>query len=599
MDTDRSREEVYPIDRGWAWVVLFACFFEQLLLIGTHASFGILFNEFKTAYSSSATIISVALSVQTIVLSLLSLFILSIGSRYLSNRVFVMMGGLTSFAAYMLNAFLPDISYLILSQGILFGLTHAFAQGPSLVILGKYFKKYRGLATTLANVGASSGIFIFPLVLRKLIDNYGLQGALIIHSGLLLNFLVAGGLLRPLSFYDKPFNKHLARYEKAEESEELLQDQKPESVNGNVSEDQISGQPNSKTIDKSEITKGTNQNCQKYPIDYLQTQSISNSLESCTRKRTYSDSQKERPKIRKITNDHLKPEMFHSTRSLNKVLDRVGISGDMAIASSVGDISGSVYSVCGSKSEVNVLPEDQNTNSVGESQDKKKRVLTFLKELIGLKCLKIRIFQIWLIVAFCGILGTAQIITYIPPLAEEKGIDKSQRVLLLTFVGAADLAGKFFLAILTFLNLFPKEVMMAVALWILAVVFSCVAFFTEFSHFVVLSCVVGSCTGVYFALFPAVMADLVGLENLSGAMGLTMLVHGFSLTVGNPILGAIKDLTGSFIGSFLYTGGCTFLSAIAMTICYFYGKKIKRYPQNCHDVIEIVADEPEQSMTLN
>lgn len=591
MDTDRSREELYPIDRGWAWVVLFACFFEQLLLVGTHASFGILFNEFQMAYSSSATIISLSLSVQTIILSLLSLFILSIGSRYLSNRVFVMMGGLTSFAAYMINAFLPDISYLILSQGVLFGLTHAFAQGPSLVILGKYFKKYRGLATTLANVGASSGIFIFPLVLRKLIDSYGLQGALVIHSGLLLNFLVAGSLLRPLSFYDKPSLKRVAKYKKEEESEELLQDQKLVTINDIVSENQTSYQPVSNTIDDSDKVQETNQNCQTSMKDSLQMHSINNSLEPYTRNRTFSDSQKERPKnMRILTSDHLKPEMSHSTRSLNKVLDRVGISGDLAVASSMGDISGSVYSVCGSKSDVHVKPEDKNTKSVEETQEMK--MLTFFKELIGLKCLKIRIFQIWLVVAFFGILGTAQIVTYVPPLAAEKGVDKNQRVFLLTIIGASDIAGKVVLTVITFFNIFPKDIMMAVSLWIIAVVFFCVALFTEFSHFVVLSAVLGSCSGVYFALFPAVLADLVGLENLSGAMGLTMLAHGFSLTIGNLILGAIKDATGSFVGSFLYAGGCTFWSAIAMTVCYLYGKKIKRHPQNRHDVIEIVADEP-------
>lgn len=408
------------------------------------------------------------------------------------------------------------------------GLTHAFAQGPSLVILGKYFKKYRGLATTLANVGASSGIFIFPLVLRELIDSYGLQGALVIHSGLLLNFLVAGSLLRPLSFYDKRSIKPVAKHKREEESEKLLQDQKPVIV----SESQPSGQPVSNIIDDSDKVQGTNQNCQNSLKESLQLHPINDSLESYTRKRTFSDSQKERPKNR-ITNDHLKPEMSHSTRSLNKVLDRVVISGDLAVASSIGDISGSVYSVCGSKSEVHIKPED----SVEETQETKDRVLTFLKELIGLKCLKIRIFRIWLVVAFFGILGAAQIITYIPPLAAEKGVDKSQRVLLLTIVGASDLAGKFVLTIITFFNIFPKDIMIAVSLWMIAAVFFGVPVFTDFSHFVVLASVLGSCTGVYFALFPAVMADLVGLENLSGAMGLTMLAHGLSLTIGNPILG--------------------------------------------------------------
>ena len=50
-----------------------------------------------------------------------ALIILSVGSQWLSNRTFVMMGALSAFAAYIFNAFLPGISYLILSQGILFG----------------------------------------------------------------------------------------------------------------------------------------------------------------------------------------------------------------------------------------------------------------------------------------------------------------------------------------------------------------------------------------------------------------------------------------------------------------------------------------------
>ena len=58
------------------------------------------------------------------------------------------------------------------------------------------------------------------------------------------------------------------------------------------------------------------------------------------------------------------------------------------------------------------------------------------------------------------------------------------------------------------------------------------------------------------------------------------------------IQGSIRDSIGTFNGSFLYTGGCTFLSAAAMTIAHFYEKKRNKNLQNRHDIIEIVADEP-------
>ena len=58
------------------------------------------------------------------------------------------------------------------------------------------------------------------------------------------------------------------------------------------------------------------------------------------------------------------------------------------------------------------------------------------------------------------------------------------------------------------------------------------------------------------------------------------------------IQGSIRDSIGTFNGSFLYTGGCTFLSAAAMTIAHFYEKKSNKNLQNRHDIIEIVEDEP-------
>ncbi|XP_061167613.1 monocarboxylate transporter 5-like [Saccostrea echinata] len=577
---DNAKEDRYPIDRGWAWVVLLACTFQQLFLIGTHASFGILFNEFTTKFNSSATSISIALSVQTVTLSLLSLLVLNIGPRLLPYRVFIMLGGVVGFSAYILNAFLPNISFLILSQGILYGMTHACTHGPSLVILGQYFKKYRGLATTLANVGASVGVLVFPLILRALLNTYELRGALIIQSGILLNFFVVGGLLRPLSFYDKSSRKKSKKLDSNDEehTEKLLQDQNTKTANGKSVENERShAQMNKRSVPKE--TK----NCSEHSQDILHEISGRDHLEPFIRNRTYSDSRREQQK--RCHHHHLKPETHHSTRSLNRIIDNVAISGDLAIASSTGDIVGSMYSIHSQDTRFN----NKNMNSGGEAKKSQHNCMKILHEIIGFHCLKIRIFQIWMVVAFFAILGAAQLITYVPPLAAEKGIEENDRVLLLTVLGASDLSGKFILIFLTRFNILPKDLMMAAALWILSVGIICMPMMTEFSGLSTLASVMGSSTGVYFSLFPAVLADFVGLENLSGAMGLTMLVHGLSLTIGNPILGAIKDGTGSFVGSFLYAGVCTVISATAMTVCYFYQKKRNKQLPNRHDVIETIV----------
>jgi hypothetical protein len=407
-------------------------------------------------------------------------------------------------------------------------MTHALVQGPSLVVVGKYFKKYRGLATTLANVGASSGILLFPLIFRAVLETYGLEGALLIQSGILLNFFVAGSLMRPLSFYEKSSRRRLQSSKKqecveAEQMEMLLQNQ-----NGGVENEELRV-----TTNKDSCYEKLNHNSREHLKENAGKALDCEYLGPVKRERTFSDSLKKRPV-------HLKPEISHSTKSLNRVVDHApAVNGNLVVASSTCDIVGSVYSVCSlSRDRENPL-EVSNGNIDADPGNKKSQsnCTKIFLEIIGFLALKIRIFQMWMLVAFFGILGNAQIAVYIPPLAVEKGISKSQSVLLLPLMGACDLAGKFILAIMTRFNIISKDMMMTIAQWILSVAFMCVPLLSDFTGLAVFAGILGSCAGVYFALFPAVLADYVGLTSFSDAMGLTMLVHGLSLTIGNPILG--------------------------------------------------------------
>ncbi|KAK3082776.1 hypothetical protein FSP39_005084, partial [Pinctada imbricata] len=144
-------------------LLISAAFAENFLLVGTHISFGIYYKEFLEYFQTSASMISFALSVQTIFISIGSLLVMSVGPRFCSTRVYVMIGGITGSGAYMLNSFAPDASFLMLSQGVCFGMTHSFVHGPTIVTLGKYFEKRRGLATTLSTVGASVGGLVMPI----------------------------------------------------------------------------------------------------------------------------------------------------------------------------------------------------------------------------------------------------------------------------------------------------------------------------------------------------------------------------------------------------------------------------------------------------
>jgi MFS family permease len=60
----------------------------------------------------------------------------------------------------------------------------------TLVMISAYFDKRRGFANSLANVGGSVGGFVFPVLIRALLNKYDLQGALIVLSGIMLNTVI-------------------------------------------------------------------------------------------------------------------------------------------------------------------------------------------------------------------------------------------------------------------------------------------------------------------------------------------------------------------------------------------------------------------------
>ncbi|GAB1610098.1 monocarboxylate transporter 14-like isoform X1, partial [Argonauta hians] len=68
------------------------------------------------------------------------------------------------------------------------------------VIVGQYFDKKRATAAGLAICGVGLGIFIFNNITEILLQNYGLSGTLLLSSGIVLNLVPLGAMVRPLRY---------------------------------------------------------------------------------------------------------------------------------------------------------------------------------------------------------------------------------------------------------------------------------------------------------------------------------------------------------------------------------------------------------------
>lgn len=88
---------------------------------------------------------------------------------------------------------------LVYFVGIGFGL----ALSPSLVMMGYHFDKRKALANGLADSGIGVSSFVFPNILRVVINEYGLNGCFLIFGAIMFNICVCGCLFRPLEFWQK------------------------------------------------------------------------------------------------------------------------------------------------------------------------------------------------------------------------------------------------------------------------------------------------------------------------------------------------------------------------------------------------------------
>ncbi|XP_047104066.1 monocarboxylate transporter 13-like isoform X2 [Schistocerca piceifrons] len=76
-------------------------------------------------------------------------------------------------------------------------------------------------------------------------------------------------------------------------------------------------------------------------------------------------------------------------------------------------------------------------------------------------------------------------------------------------------------------------------------------------------------TACFASLRSLIIVDLLGLERLTNAFGLTLMFQGVAAAIGSPLAGAFMEATGSYDASFYLSGGLILASAI---ILYPLGK---------------------------
>ncbi|KAJ3261714.1 hypothetical protein HK103_004665 [Boothiomyces macroporosus] len=171
-----------PVDTGYAWIVVLSSFIVQFFTLGLAYISGIYIADYIkdpmfTGYSTSE--ISLIGSFTTAGMPFFAIPAGNLVDRF-GHRTVGIVGGVL----YMLSLVLASLScnywQLLLTQGVMLGLTISIAYFPALTIVSQWFDKKKGLATGIAVGGSGIGGLVLSPITSWMISSFGRERALLV-----------------------------------------------------------------------------------------------------------------------------------------------------------------------------------------------------------------------------------------------------------------------------------------------------------------------------------------------------------------------------------------------------------------------------------
>ena len=195
-------------------MIVVSAFMINFISDGISFSFGILYSELLDYFGESKSLTSWVGSLFYGVCLMGGPLASALATKFGCQRVLIG-GAFVACSGMFISAFATDVRMLIVSFGVVTGFGMSMGYVTSLVMVSFYFEDRRSLATGLSVCGSGIGTFVFAPMTEMLIDAYGWRGTMIIWSGITLNLVVCGLLLRPLEFTPKERrSRALQKFEK-------------------------------------------------------------------------------------------------------------------------------------------------------------------------------------------------------------------------------------------------------------------------------------------------------------------------------------------------------------------------------------------------
>ncbi|KAF9417231.1 hypothetical protein HW555_005633 [Spodoptera exigua] len=577
---DSSAESTAPPDGGYGWVVVFGAFMVQFWVAGLFKSYGVLYVEIMETFPDSSESVASKNNQSNLFPAPLSS---ALCEKY-SCRLVVFIGGLFCATGLALSYFSRGLLHLLLSFGVMTGIGGGLSTTPGIVIVSQYFDKHRALANGICVSGTAAGSFVFPMLIEKLVDMYGLHGTVLLLGGGMLHVCVSATLYRPapVSFNTSALSDRTPATTTTTEHTTLLHDiQEDQGImfKSDSSKDnrlQSLFQPdaeltlNQKNLLLSEDLKRTNLITEiMHP-----SRSTANAV-SAFGFRGFRRIRRPRSRCTKET------QHFVTNVGLPKEVVRLRLrpTRSSSILHSVEDLS--TDSTCVYKARRNLsskslyirpppsrlIPCKLTEPITIKQEEVQKEEVQIEKKEAGCvdkisRYLDVSLLKSWRFGLLCASValmscGSPYALYYLPAYTVAAGHSH-----LVAISAVLDLCGRLGLGWLCDLHLFCRRKAYIVSILVAGIAVLTLPSLKSWWALAIASGAYGLCLGCWFLLVPVLLADAFGTARIASSYGLVRMFQSLAAVSVPPTAGLIRDVTGGYSWCFYGMGSCMVLGSI-------------------------------------
>lgn len=581
-----------PVDRGYAWIILAASVAMMITVNGSGRSFGIFFVELLKEFNATSSMISFLLGAQFTAYSMSVFWVLNYLTELTTHRTLILIGAVFCTTTFILDSVSPSVELLILAH-IIQGVGFAFTFGPNVVIVGHYFKKYRGSANAIATCGSSLGQFCLSPLFSFLIWYYGVRGALLIQAGLMLNCLVFASLLRPTDFFRKralrkTFLNADSTSMRKDEEEAIFSSNNSIIISPAITVSTSSTKNNSHnnniaTNSTKHTLGGEENNCKQFP------RQIKTLLSESPRRRESCQSSPELlPMLEAkgvvsidcdIINkcgrgNRLESDTIHYQNKRPLISDSMLGFGSMVSLQDISRRNSQIKAMRYLRENSLIgasLPEPPPASQPNQGTSLRKLAKKMFMKF-DLNLLKYKLYLVFLFGYNFGCCGSSTMHVYFPSHVQDMGLSREKGMFIVSLSGLADLSGRVIMSIIADRLCMQRSHLVSFITLLNGAACCCVPLITTFYWYAAYSVLYGLSSGIFFSCITSVLTDFIGLHKLAKGLGMGFLLHGLSASFAFPLQGLLRDTFGSYTAGFILNGVSLIASGILFALAPYARK---------------------------